>query len=267
MESLHQIAKKTINSVEKADKKIDKSNQVDEKKLIEKIQKTEKLLKKFEDTKLKELKTQLWENSYKELEKNLKNLERNFAKNLRNLQNILEKLQENQFQEYQNIILAMQDKFFWVLEIKEWDTVWDIAVKYLWLPKNWKKEWYAWFELVEWLRENENIEPKKLQVWDVIIIWSEFVVLKNLLKYENYIDLKSLIKEHKVKFTKTDIPPEIKFDIYQVLINFFKIKWEWEKAVNLMSDLFELTEKFWNKPISNTEIKINIENNEWFLRN
>jgi hypothetical protein len=73
------------------------------------------------------------------------------------------------------------------------------------------------------LQKNENINPEKLQIGDVILIPSEYTILKSLLKWENIIDLKELFKNQNIKFNKK-LSNEEKIQIYPLLLQYFKLR-------------------------------------------
>ena len=109
----------TIEQIKETDKKIDKNNQIDEQVIINQIEQTDKLLRKFKKQKLKEFKDKLSADKYEKLLKELNNLEQIFISDLERLQQALKTLKENQFSAYQKIIKSMQDKFWGLLEIKQ----------------------------------------------------------------------------------------------------------------------------------------------------
>ena len=232
----------TIEQIKKVDKKVDKNDKVDEKQIIEKIRKTEKMFKSFASSKLEELKQKLPQDKFQKLSQEFKNLENNFNIDLKTLEKKLSELKENQFEEYQNIIKSMQDKFWGILEIKEWDTIYDIATKYLNLPEKWKKEVYSWFDLADWMVKNENLKSENLKIWDVIILPAEYSLVKSFLKYENKIDLKELWKKQNIKF-KEWVSKEQKWEILILLLQFFKIKKNDEKIQFVLAELSKLAPK------------------------
>lgn len=244
----------TIEQIRETDKKIDKNNQIDEQTIINKIKQTDELFRKFKNKKLQEFKNKIPSDKYEKLLKELNNLEQIFKSDLERLQQALQKLKENQFSAYQKIIKSMQDKFWGLLEIKQWDTLRDIAVKYLWLPENWRKESYSWFELVEWLQKNENIDSERLQIGDIILIPAEYTILKSLLKWENIIDLKELFKNQNIKFNKEKLSDEEKTQIYSLLLQYFKLRWNDNKIKFILKELAVLSEKHNDKLSPKTEI-------------
>lgn len=261
----------TIDKIQQADDKLDSQNIIDEQSVIDKINQTNEYFDKFEKWKLSEMKNKLPPEKYENLEKEFNKLKLWFSNDLWMISERLKIVDNLKEEEFSSIIKNMQDSFWWILEIQPWDNIWKLATKFLWLPKEWKLKTYSWFKMADWLVENEWVEENntwsqrnlKIKAWDIMILPSEYTILKDLIKNQDSIDLNELIDNQKVKYTENFswLDDLKKFNIKMIIIKYFSYK---ENTPEVSKLMWELIEEYRKKvPIDQQSIDFEkIRNNE-----
>ncbi len=237
----------TLDAIEKADKKIDENNQVDEQAIFDKLNQTEDYFRTFENTKLKDLEKKLDPIQFQKLQNEFSRLRFWFETDLSEISKKISILEEWQLEDYNNIIIWLQDRFWWLLEIKKWDNIWNLATKFLQLPEEWKLQSYSWFQLADWLVENEWIKKTwewasqnlLIKEWDIILIPWEYTILKELMKNNDYFDVKELLSNQNIKYSKEFewLSSSDKFNIKIIIARYFSYKWDSVKSKNLLLEL------------------------------
>ncbi len=230
-----------IEQINISDQQIDTDNTIDEQKIIQKIKETEDNFNRFSNHQLQDLQNTIPPEQFEKLKQNFNTLTHTFQSELDITQGKLSQLQHDEKEEYTRIIEEMQEKFWWALQIKQWDTLWDIAVKYLWLPSEWKLENYSWFEMVDILKQEQNIDDEKLQVWDVIIIPAEYTILKDIIKNNDVLDIKKLLQNDEIiyKDVYDTYNNDEKFHIDMILLKYFQAKQNHQKSDEIFEKILE----------------------------
>lgn len=231
----------TIEKIETADTKLDSNNTIDEQKIIDKINQTKEYFEKFEKTKLVEMKDKLSTDEYKNLKDNFDKLKQGFWLDLELVSKKLTMIDELKEEEYSQIIIDMEDNFWWLLEIKSWDKIWDLAVKYLWLPQNWKLANYSWFQLTDWIEKHQDIDQNKLQIWNLLMLPAEYTILKDIIKNNDYIEVEKLLEKEEISYKEKykELSELDKVNIKKILIKYFDAKWNEEQSKIIMDELEE----------------------------
>jgi hypothetical protein len=100
------------SKIESIDKKLDKNNQVDEQKVIEKVQKIQKMFLKFKNTKLQKLKHQLPEDKFQILQKEFNLAEKSFYEKIKHYETLLNKIENKKLEDYQKLTDKILEDFF-----------------------------------------------------------------------------------------------------------------------------------------------------------
>lgn len=214
-------------AVKTADSKLDQIWLVDEQKVIDKVLEVSIYFSEFETKNLPKLRASLSEKAFDELKWEFSKLKENFYSDIKQLKAKLELHDEMLFDEYNMLLRDFQDEFWWVLEIKEWDTIWDIATKYVWLPKDGKASTYSWFQLADWMAENQKVTANNLKVWDVVIVPSEYSALKDLFQNSDVFDLETLLNEWKIVYKPEfeKLPKDEQFDALRAIYKYLNARW------------------------------------------
>ena len=100
------------SKIESIDKKLDKNNQVDEQKVIEKLQKVQNMFLKFKNTKLQKLKHQLPEDKFQILQKEFNLAEKSFYEKIKHYETLLNKIENKKLEDYQKLTDKILEDFF-----------------------------------------------------------------------------------------------------------------------------------------------------------
>ncbi len=232
-----------IEQINTSDRDIDTDNFIDEKKVIQNIISSQQNFDDFQKNQLQNLQSQLSVEEFEKLHNDFTTLKQNFQIELDVAENKLEQLKQNQLEEYAEIIWEMQDKFWGALKIQPWDTLWDVAVKYLWLPATGKLENYSWFDLVDTIQSEQKISHDSLQVWDIMIIPAEYTILKDIMQHGNKIDIVELLKNNEIIYRTeyNSVSETDKFNTDLVLLKYFQTKWNTQKVDILFEKIFTYT--------------------------
>ena len=202
----------TINSFEKnistADQRLDTQNEVDEKKVVNKVKRVSSLFSSFENRNLEKFRRSLPKQKFKELEEEFQILKKSFEEDINRVNRLLENIDTLKFSVYRKIVESITDRFYGLTEVSDKDetknTIWAMLVIYAGLDKDPNKQKYIhnWKKIVNWVQEYENIDPRKIHKGDIILFPQSITLFKNLNQYKDLIDLEELFLHNKLKFKK-----------------------------------------------------------------